>query len=175
MRKWKHDAQIITTDRRTAPLCGDALALPPWSVEEGETINDRLRLELLQALLYRRRRHRLHRQRVPAPWRREFARLSPPRFHRPSPQQPPWIVASVEHACQLRWLVLARLDRAAALVFRKVSIRFIIASISVEQGPAKVADIDAANATVLNANNVAIFMAATLLTTLLYCALIQFF
>jgi hypothetical protein len=37
--------------------------------------------------------------------------------------------------------------------------RTIIASISAEQGPAKVADIDAANVTALNANIVAIFMA----------------
>jgi hypothetical protein len=37
--------------------------------------------------------------------------------------------------------------------------RFIIASISVEQGPATVADIDEANATVLNANIFPIFMA----------------
>jgi hypothetical protein len=40
-----------------------------------------------------------------------------------------------------------------------VSIRFTIASISAVQGPAKLADIDAANATALNANIVAIFMA----------------
>jgi len=48
---------------------------------------------------------------------------------------------------------------------------------SAEQGPAKVADVDAANVTVLNANIVAIFMARLyreLLTVLLYCALRPF-
>jgi hypothetical protein len=39
-----------------------------------------------------------------------------------------------------------------------VSIRFTVASISAVQGPAKLADIDAANATALNASIVTIFM-----------------
>jgi hypothetical protein len=58
-----------------------------------------------------------------------------------------------------------------------VSIWTITASISAEQGPAKVADIDAASATALNANIAAIFMARLyreLLTILLYCALRPF-
>jgi hypothetical protein len=38
--------------------------------------------------------------------------------------------------------------------------RATIASISPEQGPAQLADIDAANATALNANILAIFMAS---------------
>jgi hypothetical protein len=49
----------------------------------------------------------------------------------------------------------------AALAFRAASIFAIIASISAEQGPAKVADIDAVNITALNANIVAIFMASS--------------
>jgi hypothetical protein len=49
----------------------------------------------------------------------------------------------------------------AALEFRAASNFTIIASISAEQEPAKVADIDAVNITALNANIVAIFMASS--------------
>jgi hypothetical protein len=52
--------------------------------------------------------------------------------------------------------------RACGRVVHHALMRAIIASISAEQGPARLADVEAANATALNASILVIFMALSL-------------